>query len=121
MTHETRVRMDWEEFRNRTSDLAIRSKQSQDAIFALIERYRLLTPEERDIVDGLLAEHALSDDSLKRFDALALVDEFNIVSALPALRELERRTENATGPSAPYDWAKVNRIIGKLSEVNNDR
>lgn len=56
-----------------------------------------------------------SDDAKRRFDALTLIDEFSIVAALPALRELAQEFEDSTETAAPYDWAKVNRIIGRLT------
>lgn len=88
-------------------------KDSQSAVFALEEFYRSLSSDERSAANAVLVEW-LSDDG-KRYDAMALIAEFSVVTALPALRELEARTEHSDQPSAPYDWAKVNRLIAKLS------
>jgi hypothetical protein len=49
------------------------------------------------------------------FDALFLVDRFAIVAAVPTLRQLEVWLEDQTTPGAPYEWAKVNRILGALA------
>ena len=84
-------------------------------VFALESFYRGLTDAELSAADDLLIEWAQSDDVKKRFDALALIDEFSIVAAIPALRTLAEEFEDSAEPSAPYDWAKVNRIIGRLT------
>jgi hypothetical protein len=39
----------------------------------------------------VLAEWALSDDEATRFDALALIEDFKLAAALPALRKLAVR------------------------------
>ncbi len=90
-------------------------KDSHGAVFALESLYRGLTDEERLAADQLLLEWAASSDAKKRFDALALIDEFSIVAALPVLRRLAQGFEDSTEPSSPSDWAKVNRIIGRLT------
>jgi hypothetical protein len=97
------------------SNNAIASKQSQDALAQLESHYRLLTVEERVIVDQLLAEQVRSDDENVRFDALALVDNFKIGSAAPALRGLADWLERQGHPGAPYEWAKVNRILANVT------
>jgi hypothetical protein len=109
------VRKDWINFREQASDEAIAAKDSQSALFALFAYYTSLPGPERQIVDRLLAEQLGEDDEDIWFDALAVIREFRITSALPALRQLADRLESANGPSAPYDWAKVNRLIGYLS------
>src|SRR5262245_27651349 len=87
------------------------SKQSMAALFDLFDRYRELSPDERAFIDRLLADDLQSDDEGSRFDSLAIIDEFRIASALPALRALAARLETATGPGALYEWEKVNGII----------
>jgi hypothetical protein len=47
-----------------------------------------------------------------RFLPLFLIREFGIVSALPALRVLADWLETQDTPGAPYEWAKVNRVLG---------
>jgi len=113
---DEQVRQSWLRFRRSVSDEAEAMKQSQAALFALFERYRRLPVGERHVIDRLLADDVQSDDEGRRFDALAIIREFRIVSALPALRALAARLENASEPSAPYEWAKVNRTIGLLDQ-----
>lgn len=76
--------------------------------------YVKLDPNERHLADEVIAEWALSDVEAKRFDALALIDDFKIASAAPTLRKLaDRLVANAT-PSAAYELKKVKRIIAGL-------
>jgi len=90
-------------------------KNSHGAVFELARLYRSLSDAERSAADELLIEWALSGDEKKQFDGLALIDEFSISSAVPALNRLAERFEQAEGPSAPYDLAKVNRILARLT------
>ena len=76
----------------------------------------VIREEERPVVDRLLAEQVESPDEKVRFDALAMIREFRIVSALPALRSLADRLERQDAPGTPFEWAKVNRLIGLLIE-----
>lgn len=69
---------------------------------------------DRAEVERALCEWAEGDDDPRQFTALAVIDRLRIASAIPTLRKLAARFEGAHGPSAPYDWAKVNRILGRL-------
>ena len=115
MTREGAVEA-WVRFRNEATAQADAEKQSQGALFALFECYRLLSPSDRDLIDVHLAQDLASGDELVRFDALAVIREFRIGGALPQLRALADRLEADDSPSAPYEWAKVNRLVGLLSE-----
>lgn len=114
--NEGEARRRWEELHERLDADARESKTSQQAVVELAGHYARLSPSERLVIDELLAEWAISDDEAKRFDALALISEHRIRSAVPALRQLANRLEETPTPAAPYEWAKVNRILGKLSE-----
>lgn len=61
-------------------------------------------------------EQLTSANETDRFDTLALIREFRISSTLPQLRALAALLETSEGPGAPYEWAKVNRLIGLLIE-----
>lgn len=94
--------------------LAHQAKQPNEALANIASRYRRLSSEDLDVVNGLLAEEVVSDNETSRFVALALIREFKISSALPALRQLADRLETQASPGAPYEWAKVNRLIATL-------
>jgi hypothetical protein len=107
------IRQTWRALRQRI-DAAAGTKAGQEPTVELTRQYAGLGPDERAAVDPLIAEWVLSDDPGTRYDGLALVSEFRIEAAVPALRELAARLEDATGPGAPYEWAKVNRILGRF-------
>ena len=94
------------------------SKSRKDPYIAL-ERLRTLYEKfgetERQMADNVLSEWALSEDEQLRFDALALINDFKIVSATPDLQMLAIRLASDTAPSAPYELRKVQRIIAELS------
>jgi hypothetical protein len=108
------VRRAWLDFCQDAGNRREAAKQSHVALFDMFDRYRALSADERRVVDELLAELAISLDENIRFDALALIGEFRIAAALPALRALAARLEEETFPGAPYEWAKVNRMIGEI-------
>jgi hypothetical protein len=108
------VRAGWLQMRDEVSARAIEGKQSQEAVLAMADRYRSLSEKERSVVDQLLAEQLMSEDETVRFDAIALIRQFEITSALPALRRLADWLESQHWPGAPYEWAKVDRLIGRL-------
>jgi hypothetical protein len=77
--------------------------------------YAKLDHSEKNLANIVLSEWLLSGSESKRFDALALIGEFSIISTMPALDELARMLSRNDSPSAPFDLAKVNRLIEKLS------
>jgi len=68
------------------------------------------------MADQVLAEWVLAEDEKVRFDALALIADFKIGSAVPALRTLARRLAWSPAPGAPYELKKVDRILGVLAQ-----
>jgi hypothetical protein len=71
--------------------------------------------QDRQEAEATLAQWIFSAEPRRRFDALATIETLKLRSALPALRMLARELEDSAAPSGPYDWAWVNRIIGRLS------
>ncbi len=93
---------------------AMRCKDPMQTYRDLETLYHKFDEDERTMADRVLAEWALSDDGGVRFEALALIEDFGIRSAFPALRELARRLPRSLDPGAPYELKKVERIIAKL-------
>jgi hypothetical protein len=95
-----------------------RGKYRRDSYFAL-ERlhtyYQKLEPAERMLAAQVLAEWATADDEAVRFDAAALIRDFKIVDAKPALERLAQRLECSTNPGAPFELEKVKQIIDHLA------
>lgn len=108
------IRSEWSALRDRLDTEARGAKMSQAAVVELSHRYASLDAESRGVVDEMLSEWVLSDDENLRFDALALVSDHRIVRALPPLRQLQVRLQDAKDPGAPYEQAKVQRIIARL-------
>lgn len=112
MTGEAAQR--WAEMRRQMDERAVRSKSSQSVVAELCREYRRLGDDERVAVDVVLRSWLLSDDEGERFDAVAVVDDNDVCSAIPALREMMARLEVSDEPGAVYEWAKVNRVLGRL-------
>lgn len=108
------IRSEWSALRDRLDTEARGAKMSQAAVVELSHRYASLDAESRGVVDERLSEWVLSDDENRRFDALALVSDHRIVRALPSLRQLLVRLQDAKDPGAPYEQAKVRRIMARL-------
>jgi hypothetical protein len=105
----------WEQFWSRIDAETKAEKVSQAALFELSQYYLSLPVVERRTIDGVLAEWVLSDNESKRFDALALIDEHRIRSALPALEDLCQKLEKSREPGARFEKAKVDRIVAALT------
>lgn len=112
-----------EEFRNELeayrSDAEVEAQQARDSFLAyqrLRDLFTRFDPSERELATPVVSDWLSDDDEAKRWDAVALVDDFAIAPALPALRSLAERLESSDDPGAPYEWAKVNRVIGSLSQ-----
>ncbi|MFH0888517.1 MAG: hypothetical protein V1871_04845 [Planctomycetota bacterium] len=93
---------------------AVSSKQAPMALVNLIKSYKSLDADRRPLADQIIAEWVTSKDPGKRFDALALVEDFNIRTALPQLRVFEADLKNQTGPIARDELETVRRKIKKL-------
>ncbi|MCX7146238.1 MAG: hypothetical protein NT042_08565 [Sulfuritalea sp.] len=105
-----------ESYRRGADEEANALKDSYLALDRLQSLYRRFDAEERVMADQVLADWALSEDENVRFDALALIDDFKIKTAAPALQNLLTRLASLGTPGAPFELQKVNRILGDLSE-----
>lgn len=108
------TRSDFEDLWERLDGEAQAAKFSQEALLRLADFYRRLDDEDRRVVDEALTSWVSEGDERRRFDALALIDEFRIQSALPALQADLARLADAVGASVPTDRAKLERIIAHL-------
>lgn len=82
----------------------------------LSELYSALADDERDVADALLAEDLLSDDSGVRYDALWIVNDLAIKSAVPALQALASRLAASAELDATFELQKVGRLLQKLTD-----
>ena len=111
----TEFRNQMEAYRREADEAAMSLKDSSLALERLHSLYQKFDDEERMMADHVLAEWALSEDEKVRFDALALIDDFNIATAFPTLKKLAERLATSGAPGAPYELQKLRRIIGSLS------
>lgn len=99
-------------------DMANREAEEFKDSFLALERvngmYLGLSTADRELANEVLAEWVLSDEEAKRFDAVALIREFRVVAAAPALRELGRRLARSTDPGAPFEREKVEGLLREL-------
>lgn len=103
------------EYRRHADEEGRALKDTYLALERLHSLYRQFDARERELADQVFSEWVVSDDANVRFDALALVDDFSIVRAIPSLRDLARRLVSSTAPSAPYELTKVRRVIDDLT------
>lgn len=109
------TRDDFESLWTRLDRAAVESKHSQEATILLTSFYRELDDADRAVVDQALADWVVHGDERRRFDAVALIQEFEITSALAALRErLAALPEGSIGPDGA-ERAKLERVAAALS------
>ena len=114
-------RLEMASYRRSADDDATWLKDSQIALEKLSGLYRKFDAAERRMADQVLSEWVSSEDEGLRFDALALIDEFKIDTAISALHELAARLVLSTEPSAPYELKKVQKIIPGLGALGSAR
>ena len=110
-------RLEMESYRQAVDSEAKSFKDPYIALNGLRTLYKKFDEDERLMADQVLGEWVLSEDEGLRFDALVLIDDFNIVTAIPILQRLTNRLSLGITPSAPYELKKVNRIIEKINNV----
>ncbi len=114
MTYEDfRPRMD--EFWDQANREAARLKDSYVALDRLQNWYQRLGSRERALANRVLSEWLLSEVEAKRFDAVAMVREFRLMSALDALRQLSSRLGESKAPGARFEREKVDGLIEDLA------
>jgi hypothetical protein len=94
---------------------ALAAKQSQEATVRLTALYRSLDEGDREVVNAAIAEWVVGDDNRRRFDALALVREFEIRSAVSALQQRLRVLAGVADASAADERDRIERIATRLS------
>lgn len=75
-----------------------------------------LTASERAQIVPLLREWLLSGDDGERYDALIVIEDNAVIELVPDLRILQSRAEASDDVSAPFDWSRVNRALGRVVE-----
>ena len=103
----------WRALRDDLDARALAAQDTMDAVMRLSRRYTALADHDRAAVDAELARWLCSNDERLRYDALFLIAEHDIRNAEPELRALADRLKVESTPGAPYEWAKVNRLLAR--------
>ena len=93
------------------------SREAMRPLERLREVYSRFTPAEKAIGGRVLVAWLESDDENRRFDALALIDEFRVASAAPALARLADRLRESRAPGAPFEREKIERVLAELARA----
>jgi len=96
------------------NDEALRLKDSFSALDRLKGWYQRLDDGDREQANCGIARWLRSETEAKRFDAVALVREFRISQAIPALRDLSERLAFQSTPGAPFEREKVDALLVEL-------
>lgn len=98
---------------------ALRRKDAQSSVLALIDRFAALPVIEQNLAAAVMGTWVVSEDAVKRFAALAVVEEFALLELLPQLRRLETILSPRPGPEPHYELLKVRRAIRALEEARD--
>lgn len=98
-----------------TSDRAQAAKNSHSVLIELMAQYRKLSIAEQEVLNGIFCEWVNSADDFKRFDALAMIEEFGITSCIHSLTRRHAQLQTSTTPDAPYELAKIDRMLQRLT------
>jgi hypothetical protein len=88
-------------------------KDSQWALEQLRSLYLKFDDAERKMANQVLPEWVLSEDESARFDALALVGDFEVAEAVTTLKVVAVRLASSIEPGTPFELEKVNQILRK--------
>lgn len=98
---------------------ATEAKMSHRAVIALSRLYGEWNPEIRQSANREFGRWLHSDNARKRFDALALVEQFSIVEADRDLSQLKSRLEGMVGPEAAFELRRVTDVLTTLGRGVN--
>jgi len=88
--------------------------------FVVVEKlhalYQKFSADERNMADRVIAEWVLENDEIRRWDALALIDNLKIVRAVPALRALEKRLAQSIGPDDSFWAGRAGQLADSLQK-----
>ena len=81
------INNDFEEICSIINEEALQRKDSQSAIYKIVEVYRKMSEFDRRNVDNVIIKWLWDEN--RRYDALFLIDEFYIYSLIPELYKLK--------------------------------
>lgn len=118
--NESIVQM-WRDTAAEARRLVDAGRQPYAPIEQLSVLYRQISEDDRSVADGLIASDLDSGDSGVRYDAMWLIREFRIASAVPALQRLATRLASSTEVGAPFELDKVEQLIREITGSEDAR
>ena len=115
------VRGQLETLRSSSESEARLLKDAQLTLDRLRTAYDAMPEDDRSSADSVIVDWLKSDDENRRFDAIALIDEFRIASAIPVMRWLRHRLISNHNPGAPFEIEKIDRVLVDLGAVSKDQ
>jgi hypothetical protein len=107
-------RAEFNGFRRIVEEEATSRRDPYHALERLHQFYERLNAEQRAAADETIATWLGSSVEAQRFDALVLIEDYGIRSAVPALQELLVSLRSIPGPAAAFESQKVERILARL-------
>ena len=95
------------------------SKNPMSALFEMYRRYEALTNSERDQINDLLVTWVEDSNDDKRFAAHAIVEEYKIVAAIPAMGRLCERLKRCNVPDNPDGFYERQKVLGKIDVLSS--
>jgi len=113
----TDIKQWWTNEHDELLQLARAAKNPMSALFDMYERYNALTDSEKKEIDKVLIDWIEDIDEDKRFTALAMVIEYNIADAIPAMKRLANRFKNSKIPDDPIGYNERELILSKIQKL----
>lgn len=94
------------------------AKNPTTALFDMYERYNALTDIEKKEIDELLIKWIEDVNEDKRYTALAMVEEYSITGAIPAMKRLSERFKDSKIPDDPQGYNERELILRKIHDLS---
>jgi hypothetical protein len=115
MTTLQQFRAEMEAYRQSVIAEALATKEMQIVPLKLVSLYSRFDENERLMASVVLSGWLVSQDESLRYDALAVIRRYQIVTALPALNKLLERLRDEARPGAPYEAHGVEKVIAAIA------
>ena len=120
----TDIQQWWTEEHDYVHRMAHAAKEPMAALFDMFERYQALTIAEKEEINELLISWIDRADvgrvnSDELYTALACVEEYKIVAAIPAMERLCIRLKDCKIPEDPQGYYERENVLRKIRALTN--
>ena len=124
MMNLTDIQSWWIEEHNYVLNIARASKNSIQALFDMYRRYEALNDTEKEQINDLLiswieSSNVANVNNDELYTALALVTEYQIFSAIPAMESLSERLKDCKIPDNPQGYHEREKVLRKLENLKS--